>query len=360
MALLEVGLGERSYPIRIEAGCLDSVGQHLLQMKIGKRYAIITDNHVNDLYGSRLTESLDKVDIDYQLFVFPRGEASKCISTFAKLSSELAEARFDRKDAIIALGGGVCGDLAGFIASSYMRGIPFIQVPTTLLSQVDSSVGGKTGIDIPQGKNLVGAFYQPKAVFIDPQVLQTLDHDELLGGLAEVIKYGVIWDKDFFAYLNDNRESILALNAVEIEKTIYTCCAIKAEVVAKDEKEGGLRRILNFGHTIGHAVETESGYRLIHGLAVSIGMVAAAHLSYLEGILDFEEYERIVNILKSYNMPLAIPADYDIAKIKGLLTIDKKVESGCLVFILCDKIGSYKISDSVKNENIDAVLNDGR
>ncbi|MGL1931581.1 MAG: 3-dehydroquinate synthase [Desulfotalea sp.] len=358
MAILEVGLGDRSYPIRIEAGCLDTIGEYLNANPVGNRYAIITDEYVKSLYGDRLTKSLDSYNIAHEVFTFKRGEASKCIEVFANLSSALAESRFDRKDAIIALGGGVCGDLAGFIASSYMRGIPFVQVPTTLLSQVDSSVGGKTGIDIPQGKNLIGAFYQPKAVFIDPNVLSTLDKDELLGGLAEVIKYGIIWDKNFFTFLKNNRKNILALDPTIIERTITKCCAIKAEVVAKDEKEGGLRRILNFGHTIGHAVETESGYGLIHGLAVSIGMVAAGKLSNIEGYLSLEGLGEIIDILNDYQMPISIPSNYDLGKIKQLLFVDKKVESGRLVFVLCDEIGHYHISDEVSEENIDKVLSD--
>ncbi|CAG36202.1 3-dehydroquinate synthase family protein, partial [Desulfotalea psychrophila] len=194
MAELTVGLGARSYPIRIERGCLDGVGDSLAELQVGNRYAIIVDDYVAGLYGDRLCASLTRAGIRFQLFSFPRGEENKNLTTFADLASRLARARFDRHDAIIALGGGVTGDLAGYLAASYMRGIPFVQVPTTLLSQVDSSVGGKTGVDIPEGKNLVGAFYQPKAVFIDPQVLETLAHEELLGGLAEVIKYGVIWD----------------------------------------------------------------------------------------------------------------------------------------------------------------------
>ena len=243
---------------------------------IAKRYGIIADDTVAGLYGEAVQKSLRSAGIESELLVFAHGEAHKTLQTIGDLAGQLARLGFDRQDALIGLGGGVAGDIAGFLAASYMRGIPFVQLPTTLLAQVDSSVGGKTGVDIPEGKNLIGAFYQPKAVFIDISVLQTLPRQELLGGLAEVIKYGVIRDKEFFSFLRDNRQGILDLDPELIKKTCKICCSIKSAVVSEDEREGGMRRILNYGHTIGHAVEGASDYTLIHGLAVSIGMVAAA------------------------------------------------------------------------------------
>lgn len=356
MAELTVGLGDRSYPIIIEQGCLDRVGQALNNMHIGNRYAVIADGHVAGLYGKRLFESLEQHGLSAQLFTFPRGEASKKLETMGALASQMAAARFDRSDCIIALGGGVTGDLAGYLASSYMRGIPFVQVPTTLLSQVDSSVGGKTGVDIAEGKNLLGAFYQPQAVFIDPEVLSTLDADEILGGLAEVIKYGVIWDEEFFSFLETNRDSILSLDPVNIEKTILRCCSIKADVVAQDEREGGVRRILNFGHTIGHAVEAESQFTLIHGLAISIGMAAAARLSAEKGLLDSTMVDRIISILQDYGMPITIPAEYNRDRIKSYLKVDKKAVAGSVFFVLCDRIGNTVITNQVSEQQIDAVL----
>lgn len=249
------------------------------------------------------------------------------------------------------------GDIAGFLASSYMRGIPFVQIPTTLLAQVDSSVGGKTGVDIPEGKNLVGAFYQPKAVYIDIDVLKTLPPEELLGGLAEVIKYGVIRDFDFFTFLKDNREKILALDDDSIAEVIYTCCKIKAEVVSEDEKEGGVRRILNYGHTIGHAVEGTSNFSIIHGLAVSIGMVAASELAVLNNLLTSDESRQILEILKEYNMPVEVPAGLDRETIKKYLLTDKKTVGGVVFFVLPTSIGDTIVTDQVTSEQIDTVLN---
>ena len=357
MAELRVGLGDRSYPIHIEPGCLDRVGAELSKSRIGNRYAVVSDSNVAKLYGERLLNILASAGISSRMFTFVAGEENKTMATVTDLASQLARAGYDRHDAIIALGGGVTGDIAGFLASAYMRGIPFIQIPTTLLSQVDSSVGGKTGVDLPEGKNLVGAFYQPRAVYIDIEVLQTLDDQELLGGLAEVIKYGVIWDEGFFTFLENERERIFSLTPEVIVDMITRCCAIKAEVVAEDEREGGLRKILNYGHTIGHAVEGASSFQLIHGLAVSIGMVAAARLSILKGTLSQDVLDRITNILISYGMPTEIPGDLDRAEIKRYLKTDKKAVSGKVQFVLPDKIGSTYITDDVSVDLIDQVLN---
>jgi 3-dehydroquinate synthase len=227
MPVLQVGLGDRSYPIIIQRGYLDQIGEDLLGRKIAKRYGVVADDLVAELYGQRFMDILASSGIEAELLTFPHGEASKTLSTIGDLAGKLARLGFDRKDGLIGFGGGVTGDLTGFLASSYMRGIPFVQVPTSLLAQVDSSVGGKTGVDIPEGKNLVGAFYQPKAVYIDTSLLATLPPEELLGGLAEVIKHGVIRDGAFFDFLRDNREGILSLEPDLIEKTVYICCKIK-------------------------------------------------------------------------------------------------------------------------------------
>ena len=239
MRELQVGLGDRSYPIIIDDGCLQRVGEALRTKNIAKRYGIVADDMVAGLYGDVVTASLKTAGIDAELLVFPHGEANKTLQTIGDLAGKLARLGFDRQDALIGLGGGVAGDITGFLASSYMRGIPFVQLPTTLLAQVDSSVGGKTGVDIPEGKNLVGAFYQPKAVYIDISVLQTLPRQELLGGLAEVIKYGVIRDAEFFHFLRDNREGILNLDPELIKKTIYTCCRIKSRSFPKMNAKAG-------------------------------------------------------------------------------------------------------------------------
>ena len=351
-----VGLGERSYPIMIGRGALDRIGEYLQKNPVGNRYCIVSDEHVASLYGKKLLESLQQQGITVELITFPAGEANKHLQTVADLASQLARLRFDRADAIIALGGGVAGDIAGFLASMYMRGIPFVQVPTTLLAQVDSSVGGKTGVDLPEGKNLVGAFYQPRAVFIDPDVLVTLPKEELLGGLAEVIKYGVIWDREFFDFLAAERESILALQDKALLPLLARCCEIKAQVVAEDEREGGLRRILNYGHTIGHAVEAASDFQLIHGLAISIGMRAAADLAVRCGHLEAREAARIKQLLLSYGLPVTIPEDLDREAIPRFLQADKKNVAGRIFFVLPTAIGKVIVTSEVDPGDIDAVL----
>ncbi|CAK8719641.1 3-dehydroquinate synthase [Candidatus Electronema halotolerans] len=354
--VVTVGLGERSYPIRISSGLLELIGPDLRERQIGSKYGVISDDRVAALYGDRFMQSLADAGIRAELITFPAGEASKHLQTIAALSSELAQRGFDRKDALIALGGGVTGDITGFLASIYLRGIPFVQVPTTLLSQVDSSVGGKTGVDLPEGKNLIGTFYQPKAVYIDLDVLQTLPDEELRGGLAEVIKYGVIKDAEFFAFLEENREAALALQPKVLTKVIARCCEIKAWVVEQDEREGGLRRILNFGHTIGHAVEAASEFRLIHGYAVAIGMVAAAELAVRSGCLAAQEAARIHSLIAAYGLPTAIPADLDRKVIKAYLRNDKKTVGGRVFYVLPEAVGRVKITDQVREQAVDALL----
>ncbi len=356
MRELQVGLGDRSYAIIIEDGCLRRIGEELQTRNIAKRYGIVADDKVAGLYGDEVAASLKTAGIDAELLVFTHGEAHKTLHTIGDLAGKLARLGFDRKDALIGLGGGVAGDIAGFLASSYMRGIPFVQLPTTLLAQVDSSVGGKTGVDIPEGKNLVGAFYQPKAVYIDISVLQTLPRQELLGGLAEVIKYGIIRDADFFHFLRDNREGILTLEPELIKKTVHTCCRIKSTVVSEDEREGGMRRILNYGHTIGHAVEGASDYTLIHGLAVSIGMVAAARLAVLNDLLTQADCDTIIDILKAYDMPIEVPKTLDRVRIKRYLLTDKKTVGGKVFFVLPTRIGKTVVTDKVTEQQVDQVL----
>lgn len=354
--LVTVGLDERSYPIHIRSGLLEHIGPDLHEQQIGNKYGVISDEQVTALYGERFMQSLTAAGIQAELITFPAGEVSKNLQTIALLASELAQRGFDRKDALIALGGGVTGDITGFLASIYLRGIPFVQVPTTLLAQVDSSVGGKTGVDIPEGKNLIGTFYQPKAVYIDLDVLQTLPDEELRGGLAEVIKYGVIKDTEFFTFLEENREAALALQPEILTKLIARCCEIKAQVVEQDEREGGLRRILNFGHTIGHAVEAASEFRLIHGYAVAIGMVAAAELAVRSDCLATQEAERIRSLIAAYGLPTDIPADLDRKRIKAYLRNDKKTVSGRVFYVLPEAVGKVKITDQVQEQAVDAVL----
>lgn len=356
MIEIKVGLGERSYPIFIGEGVLAAVGRDLGARRVGKRYAVVADDRVAELYGPRLAASLQAAGLDFTMLSFPQGEASKHLQTVAALASSLAGQGLDRKDALVALGGGVTGDITGFLASIYLRGIPFVQVPTTLLAQVDSSVGGKTGVDIPEGKNLVGTFYQPRCVYIDSLVLGSLPAGELLNGLAEVIKYGVIRDRDFFAFLESRREAILARELPVVAEMIARCCEIKAEVVAADEREADLRRILNYGHTIGHAVEAASGFRLPHGLAVSIGMVAVNRLAVAKGVLAAAEAARIEALLVACGLPVRLPAGLDLRQIKEYLKTDKKSVGGRIFFVLPEEIGRVTISAEVTVAQIDRVL----
>lgn len=356
MSVLQIDLGDRSYPIIIKSGYLKEIGNDLLEKQIGTRYGVVADDHVAGLYGDAFMAMLRSSGITAELFTFPRGEASKSLQTMGDLAGRLARSGFDRKDALIGFGGGVTGDLTGFLASAYMRGIPFVQVPTTLLAQVDSSVGGKTGVDIPEGKNLLGTFYQPQVVYIDIALLKTLPNEELLGGLAEVIKYGVIRDAEFFQFLCDNRQKILKLDEEIIIKTVYTCCRIKAEVVSRDEREGGIRRILNYGHTIGHAVEGASDYTIIHGLAVAIGMAAAAKLAVLAGLLAPETAKKITDALIAFGMPVEIPKNLDRNRMKKYLLADKKTVGGKVHYVLPTEIGKTCIVADLDEKLVDEVL----
>ncbi|OQX14847.1 MAG: 3-dehydroquinate synthase [Desulfobulbaceae bacterium A2] len=349
-----VGLGQRSYPIHIRPGLLADVGRLLHVAGIAKRYAVIADDRVAALNGAPLLASLSRAGLAAELITFPAGEASKHLATIAELASRLAQAGFDRRDGLIALGGGVTGDITGFLAAVYLRGISFVQVPTTLLAQVDSSVGGKTGVDLPEGKNLVGVFLQPRAVYIDPEMLRSLPRDEFLGGLAEVIKYGVIRDAEFFTWLEREREKILALDPAALIEIIARSCTIKAAVVEEDEREGGVRRILNYGHTIGHALEAASCFSLSHGFSVALGMVAAARLAVRLGMLPETESVRLARLLSAYGLPIAIPAAIggDWERLRPLLLADKKTVGGRVFYVLPRAIGEVRITDAVAEEDV--------
>ncbi|MCK5196063.1 MAG: 3-dehydroquinate synthase, partial [Desulfobulbaceae bacterium] len=356
MKQIDVGLGDRAYPIFVKEGLLADIGTDLKERQIGKRYVIIADDRVAELFGDAVIGSLKNAGLDCDLVTFPHGEESKNLATIGELTSRLAQLGVDRKDCLVALGGGVTGDITGFVAAIYMRGIPFVQIPTTLLAQVDSSVGGKTGVDIPEGKNLVGSFYQPRAVYIDSSVLQSLAPKELLNGLAEVIKYGVIYDVDFFYFLDANRERIQALELSIMEEVILRCCAIKAEVVAADEREADLRRILNYGHTLGHAVEAASRFTIAHGVAVAMGMVAVNKIAVAQGMLAAETAEEIMNLISSFGLPTSIPPELDGHQMKEFLKTDKKTVAGKPFFVLPIAIGTVIITDDVDGSIIDVVL----
>jgi 3-dehydroquinate synthase len=357
MIRLHVGLGERSYPIFIGNGCLENLGPDLAEWKIARTYCIVADNYVAELYGETVLQSLAGAGLSAHLITFPRGEASKTLQTIGALASQMAEKGLGRKDGLIALGGGVTGDITGFLAASYMRGIPFIQIPTTLLAQVDSSVGGKTGVDIPEGKNLIGAFYQPKAVYVDMHVLATLPREELLNGLAEVIKYGVIRSQEFLEFLDTNHQRIFQMDAAVLGEMIQNCCRIKAEIVEADEREADQRRILNFGHTIGHAVEAASNYVIPHGYCVAIGMIAASRISLAKRLLTQDEFDYIQAIVLKFDLPTEIPEALSRDAIKKYLLTDKKTVGGRVYFVLPTSMDRTVITDDVTSEQIEAVLN---
>ncbi|MBI5184003.1 MAG: 3-dehydroquinate synthase [Nitrospinae bacterium] len=342
-----VNLRERSYKIYIEYNILNGISDIIRDLGIGKRVVIITNPSVNKLYGEEVSSGLKGASFDSYTAEVPDGEEYKTIKEAERLYDELITLKVDRGSAIVALGGGVIGDLAGFVAATYMRGIPYIQIPTSLLAQVDSSVGGKTAVNHPQGKNLIGVFYQPKAVFIDTSTLKTLPREELLAGLAEVVKYGIIADTDLFEYLEKDIKRVLSLDFDALGYIIRTSCRIKGRVVEIDEKEAGYRAVLNFGHTIGHAIETLTQYRdLRHGEAVSIGMVYAARLSEEMGLCKRDEPERIENLLTKIGLPTQLP-DLRSDDIITSLYLDKKTRNDKIRFILMKGIGEVKIEEDI-------------
>lgn len=338
---LEVGLGERSYRISIGRGTLAGLGQACSALGIGMKIAIITNPTIAGYYLDTARTSLESAGFSVDTLLIPDGEQFKNLDTVAGVYDGLVDAGIHRSGTVLALGGGVVGDLAGFAAATFLRGIDFIQVPTTLLSQVDSSVGGKTGVNLPKGKNLVGSFHQPKFVLIDVQTLATLPEREFLGGLAEVLKYGVVLDAPLFSYIELHSDAILARDPAKLEYLISRCCSLKADVVAKDERETGLRAVLNYGHTIGHAVESLSGYgTFTHGEAVAIGMAAAAHFSESRGLADSGDTERIVRLLKALGLPVVAP-HFPSDDYLSALTRDKKARDGGITFICNKGIGDF-------------------
>lgn len=356
---VNVDLGERSYDITIGSKVLQKLGLRIKEFRPTK-VAIISNKTIFPIYRDVILKSLRENNIDPEILLMPDGEEYKDMLWSYNLLGDLLKARFDRNSLLIAFGGGVVGDITGFVAATYMRGIRFIQVPTTLLAQVDSSVGGKTGVNHPLGKNMIGAFYQPSFVLIDIDTLRTLPKREFYAGMAEIIKYGVIADGELFDDLKSNREDILRLGDSLID-IIKRSCEIKAGVVSKDERESGLRAILNFGHTIGHAVETVTGYKkYFHGEGVAMGMCSAADLAVRMNIFQEGEAELIRDLVTLYNLPADIPADLDAADMINAMEIDKKTRAGRLRFILPESIGTVRIEDDVDRELIKEVLGAGK
>ena len=346
---LTVELGDRSYPIVIGKGLLGG-SFDLSKHVAGSDCLVVSDENVAPLYSDALTASLPGIDV--RVFSPPPGEAHKTLATVCLVIDELVGCRAGRDTTVIALGGGVVGDIAGFVAACYMRGVCFIQVPTTLLAQVDSSVGGKTGVNHPGGKNLVGAFYQPRIILIDTNTLQTLPDRELRAGLAEVIKYGAIADLDFFGWLENNIDALLSKHPDALAYAIRRSCELKAEVVAGDEREAGRRAILNFGHTFGHAIENCMGYgEWLHGEAVAAGMVMAAELSDI----DADEQMRLKSLVERAGLPAA-PPKIGAARMLDAMGLDKKVIARRLRFVLLERLGSALLSDDYDDARLQRTL----
>ena len=356
MRTLKLNLAEKSYPIYIGQGLL-SQGELLTKHISGKQVMIVTNTTVAPLYLEKVKSLLG----DYQVseVVLPDGEEHKTLDTVNLIFSALLEARFDRSCTLIALGGGVVGDMTGFAAASYQRGVSFIQIPTTLLSQVDSSVGGKTGVNHVLGKNMIGAFYQPKCVVIDVDTLDTLEDREYSAGMAEVIKYGLLGNIDFLHYLQNNIDGLMSRDKSMIIESVYRSCEDKADIVAQDELEAGKRALLNLGHTFGHAIENTLGYgNYLHGEAISVGMLMAAKLSQLEDQLSANEVGEIQHLLEKSNLPISISGKITASDFMAAMSVDKKVIDGNIRLILLKKLGDAFICDDYQSQLLDQVINE--
>ncbi len=358
--VIKVEIPDQSYDIAIAPQILDQIGNHLSQLslgqKLGQKVLVVSNPAIFRLYGQRVTDSLHQAGFLTYSCILPAGERYKNLNSIQKIYQVALENKLERSSTILALGGGVVGDMAGFAAATWLRGINFVQVPTTLLAMVDAAIGGKTGVNHPQGKNLIGAFYQPRLVLIDPEVLASLPKRELRAAMAEVIKYGVIWDEELFYDL----EGLQRLDILPIEllqSIIIRSCQAKADVVGKDEKESGLRAILNYGHTIGHAVESLTGYKVInHGEGVALGMAAAGAIAVKLNLWQNSSQYRQLELIKKVGLPTALPPGLAIPDIIDLLQSDKKVKNGRVRFVLPTEIGTATVTDQVAPEVITQVL----
>ncbi|NBI30475.1 3-dehydroquinate synthase [Chengkuizengella marina] len=357
MKQLIVDLDDRSYPIYIGEGILDQISTFFRKHQINDQspLMIITDDNIAPLYLKKVIVSLQESGYKVCEYIVPAGESSKSLSVLEKITGVALDAGLDRKSSIVALGGGVVGDLAGFVAASFMRGIPFIQIPTTILAH-DSSVGGKVAVNHPKAKNIIGAFHQPQMVLYDTSTLRTLPEREIKAGLSELIKHGLIWDAKFAEWNQLNAEKLLALDSESLEYALYNGCKIKAHVVSEDERENGLRAILNFGHTIGHALEAVSQYnKLLHGEAIAIGMVGAAklsvHLGYPQRI-----YKETKSVMKKYGLPIQIPNHLNVDEIMEAMLHDKKFSEGQVVFTILKDIGEAHIQRGISIDLIREIV----
>lgn len=354
MEKVAVNLGDRSYTVLCEYGLLDSLSERISELELGKKCAVITDQNVADHYLQTVLDQLETSGFEPTAHIVAAGEASKSIANVEWLCREMTQSGHGRKSFVIALGGGVVGDLAGFVASVFYRGVPFVQVPTTIVAQVDSSVGGKTGVNIAEGKNLVGAFHQPRLVVIDPAMLSTLPGREYREGYAEVFKHAAIRDAEMFSQL----EALDPADNQPPAELIARNVAIKARVVEEDEQEtSGTRALLNFGHTIGHGIEASVPYgELLHGEAISLGMRAAVYLSQKHSTLSVEEGKRILNLLEGFELPLVLPEKIMTGTVMEKLVTDKKFEQGAIKFVLLDKLGSAFVSDKITASDLEEAI----
>lgn len=352
---LNVALDERSYPIHIGPGLIED-GERLASYLAGRQVMVVTNDTVAEYYLAALTEGLPE-GLEVKTLVLPDGEEYKSFDVLTRIWDALLEAGFNRRATLVALGGGVIGDMVGFAAACYQRGIAFIQVPTTLLSQVDSSVGGKTGVNHPLGKNMIGAFWQPKAVLIDTSSLKTLPARELSAGLAEVIKYGLIHDASFLNWLEAEMDGLRALDTELLAKAIERSCSIKAEIVAQDETEQGVRALLNLGHTFGHAIEAHMGYGAwLHGEAVGAGMAMAADLSHRLGWIDAVALERTRRIIIAAGLPVEAPVEMSVDDFLSRMKLDKKNVDDCLRLVLLRRLGEACVHDETPLEVLKACI----
>jgi 3-dehydroquinate synthase len=356
MQTVKVDLGQRSYNIFVGEGILSEAGDLIKGAGIKGKVAVVTNPTVAQLYLDAVHDTLQDSGFEVLPVLIPDGEEYKTLSTLSTIFDRFISEKFERQSCVVALGGGVIGDIAGFAAATYLRGTPFVQIPTTLLAQVDSSVGGKTGVNHPRGKNLIGAFYQPRAVIADVALLSSLPRREFLAGLAEIIKYGIIEDPLLFGRLEEKLDRVLALDRRLLTEVIATSCAIKARVIEKDEREDDHRAVLNFGHTVGHALEAATLYqRFLHGEAVAIGMAKAAAIAYQQGFCDTTTLGRIIKLIKSAGLPTEIPEEVSTQSLVEAMELDKKSAQGRVKFVMCTGIGKTCFH-SLTAEQIAAAL----
>ena len=356
METIRVNLGDRSYDITIRTGGLSTIGEWAARFSLGNRLLLVTDEHTEALFGETAVQSLKQIGFLPTMVTVPAGESSKSLDMADRIYEQAIQAGLDRDSAILALGGGVVGDLTGFVAATYLRGVPFLQVPTTLLAQVDSSVGGKVAVDHALGKNLIGAFYQPRGVLIDPETLVSLPQREFASGMAEVIKYGLIFDEPFLSELTSEVQAIQSRTPTLLERVIARCCHLKAEVVERDELDAGDRMMLNFGHTAGHAIEAAGGFKLYtHGEGVALGMLVAIRLSELTGLIPQGCVDSVRSLLKDYGLPVQM-SNCNVTELLGYMNTDKKREAGKLRWIVLDKPGQAAMRSNISGDLVRDAL----